>query len=308
MQSSRRVRVAAVQAAPVYLDQGATLERMAAWIGRARAEGAELVAFPETFLPGYPLWLDYCPGAALWDHPGAKAVFARLMAESVPVPGPACERLSSLAREHGITLVVGVHERAGRSLYNALLTYGPDGTLRNHHRKLVPTYTERLVWAHGDAAGLRSVSCGGVSVGGLVCWEHWMPAARQALHDTGEEIHVAAWPGVKEMHQIASRHYAFEGRTFVIAVGALARVRDLPPELPPSPELLAEPERLLMSGGSAIIGPDGAYLAGPLFGEERLLVADCPLTRIAEESLTLDTSGHYSRPDIFRLEVERRRP
>jgi predicted amidohydrolase len=212
-----------------------------------------------------------------------------------------------MAREHHVTLMVGVHERAGRTLYNSLLWFGPDGALVNHHRKLVPTYTERLLWGQGDADGLRTVTVNGVSYGGLVCWEHWMPLARQVLHDAGEEIHVASWPGVKDMHQVASRHYAFEGRCFVVAVGSLVRVRDLPAELPPLPELAGEPDRLLIPGGSAIIGPDGAYLAGPVFGEETLVVADCDLRAIARESLTLDVSGHYSRPDVFQLTVERRR-
>lgn len=304
---ARSVRVAAVQVAPVLLDRDATIDRMAIWVSRAKERGAELVAFPETFLPGYPTWLDYSPAAALWDHAGAKAVFARLMENSVEVPGPAAERLARLARENQVTLMVGVHERAGRTLYNSLLWFGPDGALINHHRKLVPTYTERLLWGQGDATGLRTATVNGVSYGGLVCWEHWMPLARQVLHDAGEEIHVAAWPGVKDMHQVASRHYAFEGRCFVIAVGSLVRVRDLPAELPPLPELAGEPDRLLIPGGSAIIGPDGAYLAGPVFGEETLVVADCDLRAIARESLTLDVSGHYSRPDVFQLAVERRR-
>jgi predicted amidohydrolase len=296
------VRVAAVQARPAFLDAAATLDRLADWSGRAARDGAQIVAFPETWIPGYPAWLDESPEAALWGHPGAKAVFQRLVENSVAVPGPACDRMAAVAREHGITLVVGVHERAGRSLYNTLLTFGPDGALANHHRKLVPTYQERMVWGQGDGGGLAAPSVGPARVGGLICWEHWMPLARQVLHDAGEEIHVASWPGVSEMHQVASRHYAFEGRCFVIAVGAILSVGDLPPELPVRAEKRGDAAAFLYNGGSAIIAPSGKYLAGPLWDAEGIVAADCDLGEIVRESLTLDVSGHYSRPDLFRVE------
>ncbi len=300
----RIVRVAAVQAAPALLDLPTSLARLEEWTRRAAGQGARLVAFGETWLTGYPAWLDESPGAALWAHPPAKVVFQRLFENSVEVPGPAAERLAGLARELGVALVVGVHERAGRTLYNTQLTFAPDGTLANHHRKLMPTYHERLIWGRAqDGASLRAVPVGGARVGGLICWEHWMPLARQAMHDAGEEIHVAQWPGVAEMHQIASRHYAFEGRCFVLAVGSILRVRDVPPELPVRPEKAADPDGLLYRGGTAIIAPDGRYLAGPVYDEETVVVGDCDLAEITRESLTLDVSGHYSRPDIFEFRV-----
>ncbi len=304
------VRVAAVQAAPVFLDLAATLERLDAWARRAAADGARIIAFPETWLPGYPAWMDSSPGVALWNDAGAKALFQRLSENAVEVPGPVTGRIGALAAELGVTLVVGVHERAGRSLYNTLLFFGPDGALANHHRKLVPTHGERLVWGQGDGAGLRAADIAGVRVGGLVCWEHWMPLARQALHDDGEMVHVAAWPGVQEMHQVASRHYAFEGRCFVIAVGSILRVRDMPPEAPLRETVAADPEKLLIPGGSAIIGPSGRYLAGPVFEQEAIVAADCDLGEIARESFVLDVSGHYARPDVFDFALrprERRR-
>ena len=158
-----------------------------------------------------------------------------------------------------------------------------------------------MVWGQGDGGGLTAVQAGGARVGGLICWEHWMPPARQVLHDSGEEIHIASWPGVSEMHQIASRHYAFEGRCFVVAVGAILRVKDLPPELPPTPERAKDPEGFLYHGGSAVIAPNGRYLAGPVYDEETIVAADCDLGEIMRESLTLDVSGHYSRPDLFEL-------
>ena len=180
-----------------------------------------------------------------------------------------------------------------------MLTFGPDGVLLLAHRKLLPTYTERLIWGQGDGQSLRAVATPLGRVGGLICWEHWMPPARQRLHESGEDVHVAAWPHVKEMNLIASRHYAFEGRCFVVAAGALLRVRDLPPELEPLLELQGDPDALLLRGGSAIIGPDGALLAGPVFDEELILTAEIDLARITEEQLTLDVTGHYARPDVF---------
>lgn len=300
------VRVAAVQAAPAVLDLPASLDRLTEWTARAAAEGARLVAFGETWLCGYPAWLDMSPNAALWADPGARDVFLRLMDNAVEVPGPAADRLAKVARTHGVVLVVGAHERAGRTLFNSVLTFGPDGTLLNRHRKLIPTYSERLIWGHGDGAGLRAVDTPVGRVGGLVCWEHWMPLARQALHDAGEDIHVALWPGVQDMHQVASRHYAFEGRCFVLAVGSLLRLGDMPRELPVAVKYQGSADKWLVAGGSVIIGPDGKFLAGPCFEEERVLVADLDLTAIRKEAMTLDVSGHYSRPDIFELRVNRR--
>lgn len=302
--ASRVVRVAAVQAAPAFLDLEGGLGLLEDWTRKAAAEGAVIVAFPETWLPGYPAWIDSSPDAALWGHAGARTLHARLLENSVVVPGPATARMGALARELGVALVVGVQERAGKTLFNTLLFFGSDGRLLNHHRKLVPTYTERLVWGHGDGHGLRAVDAAGVRLGGLICWEHWMPLARQAMHDTGEEIHVAAWPGVHEMHAVASRHYAFEGRCFVIAAGSILRVDQMPADLPVAEKYAKDPAGLMIVGGSAIIGPGGKVLAGPVFDTETVLVADCDLAEIAKEAQTLDVSGHYSRPDVLELRVK----
>lgn len=304
---SRVVRTAVAQAeiAPD-LDQG--LERTADLVREAAAAGAALITFPETWLPGYPTWLDHCRDAALWNHPPVKAVFRRMAEQSVAVPGPACDALGGMAREHRLTMVVGLVERVevgpGRgTLYNSLLTFDSDGRLLNRHRKLMPTYTERMVWGAGDTDGLRAVATPAGRVGGLVCWEHWMPLARQALHDSGEDVHVAAWPWVHEMHQVASRHYAFEGRCFVLAAGALMRASALPKELEAHPDRVTDPDQWLLRGGSAIIGPDGAYVAGPVHDEPSLLVADLDFARCREESMTLDVSGHYHRPELFEFSV-----
>ena len=274
----------------------------------AAALGAQLVVFPETWLPGYPAWLDVCRDVNLWDHAPTKAVFARYRAESVDVAGASGRALADIARDSHVTLVVGVSERVASgpgygTLYNSLLTYGPDGALLNHHRKLMPTYTERLVWGQGDTSGLRAVDTPHGRVGGLVCWEHWMPLSRQALHDSGEDVHIAVWPTVQERHQIASRHYAFEGRCFVLAAGSLMRASALPAELERDPERAGADDMFVLRGGSAIINPRGEYLAGPVFDEPTILRASLDFAQLDQERMTLDVSGHYSRPDAFTFSV-----
>ena len=222
------------------------------------------------------------------DHAATKEVYARLAENSVAIPSAEADRLGAHARDLGVVLVIGVNERVERgpgngSLYNSSLTYDATGQLVNHHRKLMPTYTERLIWGQGDGAGLRAVDTAAGRLSSLVCWEHWMPLARQALHDSGEQIHVALWPTVKEMHQVASRQYAFEGRCFVLAAGSILLAEDTPPELTLPDELAAAPQTPVLRGGSAIIAPDGAYLAGPLWDEEGILHAELDLRAITRE-------------------------
>ena len=276
----------------------------------AASRGAQLVVFPEAWLPGYPIWLDVCRDVALWDHAPVKDVFARYSANCVVVGGSETQRLAALALELSLTIVIGVSERVtagpgNGTLYNTLLTFTPDGRLANHHRKLVPTYTERMVWGPGDATGLRAVETPCGRVGGLICWEHWMPLARQALHDSGEAIHVAVWPTAHENHQLASRHYAFEGRCFVIAAGSIMRASALPPELERHPGKAPSDAAWVMRGGSAIIAPNGSYLVGPIFEEAALLVSEIDLDDVRREQMTLDVSGHYARPDVFDFSVRR---
>ena len=306
------IRVALIQARPIYYDLAATVAKACALINEAAGQGAQLAAFPETFFPGYPAWLDYAVDYARWDHPPTKQVYARLVANSLAIESPETRLLREAAREQEIVLLLGINERVtagrgNRSLYNSIVTIDADGAIVNHHRKLRPTYTEQLVWAPGDGAGLGAADTAVGQVGALICWEHWMPQARQAMHISNESIHVAMWPAVKESHQIASRHYAFEGRTFVLAVGGIMPVSDFPPELDLPEELRARPDALLLNGGSAVIAPDGEYLVEPVYGEETILYADLDMTRIAEEQMTLDVTGGYARDDIFTFEVNRRR-
>jgi predicted amidohydrolase len=233
-----------------------------------------------------------------------------LRRNSVVVPSEETKTLGKIAAKYGVVLVIGINERieqgAGNgTLYNSLLTFGADGKLAGHHRKLVPTYTERLVWGQGDAAGLEAVKTNFGRVGGLICWEHWMPLARQALHVSGEDIHIAVFPTVHENHQIASRHYAFEGKCFVLAAGLIMKAEDLPSKLAAGTDFENSPEKLLLRGGSCIVAPDGSFVVEPVFDEEKIITAELDFRLIDKEKMTLDVSGHYSRPDAFDFQVNR---
>lgn len=296
----------AVQHPPVFLDLAGSLDKAEKLIAQAAAEGAQLIAFPETWLTGYPVWLDEAPGAALWDSAAATAVFRRLFENSVELGSQVITRLCQATKAAKATLVMGMHERKGGTLYNSILTIGPDGSILNLHRKLVPTYTERLVWGRGDGSTLNVVETPFGKLGSLVCWEHWMPAARIALHQQQELVHVAQWPTVKEMHMVASRHYAFEGQCFVIAAGSILQKKDLAHlDLALLKEIPGDDNTFLQRGGAAIIAPNGDFLADPLYEQAGFVTAVIDPGLAVNGRLTLDTVGHYSRPDVFQLHVNR---
>jgi nitrilase len=307
--------VAVVQAPPVVFDREATVAKAAQLIGEASSQGASLIAFPEAWVTAYPVWVY---GAAGWEDPAAKRVHGRFLDCAVSVPSSATDALCVAARANRIEVVIGINERARDgptgTIYNSLLYIGSDGLLRGVHRKLIPTHAERIVWGQGDGSTLHVVDTPAGRVGGLVCWEHWMPLVRFTMHSKGEQIHVAAWPEAGDMEHLASRHYAFEGRCFVICAGAVLTRADLPPDFELSDALSAlgpdtGEDGLLLGGGSGVIGPDGQWLVGPAGIDEAIVFAEIDLSRIAEEQLALDVTGHYHRPDVFQLTVdERRRP
>jgi predicted amidohydrolase len=228
-------------------------------------------------------------------------MFRRLFENSPTIPSPATEQLGLAAAEARVTVVMGLNERDGNTLYNTMLYIAEDGRLLGRHRKLVPTYTERLVWGRGNGSTLTVVDIPAGRLGGLVCWEHWMPLARQAMHQKNETLHAAVWPSVNEIHLLASRSYAFEGRCFVLAAGSVLRREHLPSGLELLDDLPGDGPWL--RGGSTIIGPNGDVIAGPADDQERLILAEIDPSRVTEEIMTLDVCGHYSRPDVFTFEV-----
>nr|WP_295670511.1 carbon-nitrogen hydrolase family protein [Sphingomonas sp.] len=309
--NGRSVKVALVQEAPVPLAIDHGIVRLIDHVMSAADSGAQLIAFGETFLGGYPLWLDEAPGAALWDHPGTQALHAILLDQALRPDDPRLEPLQALIDARGLLVSVGAHERVRSSLTNTQYLFRPHAAPLVH-RKLVPTHGERLIWARGDGSTLATHAAEWGNVGSLICWEHWMPLARAAMHHAGETVHVAAWPSVRPMYRVASQHYAFEGRCHVLAAGTIQHRDDLIEGLerigndPDARALiLTMPDGQLQSGGSCIIAPDGTILA-EAGAHAATLVADLDLTAIGRGLAALDTDGHYARPDIFELRVDRR--
>jgi nitrilase len=299
----RPVKVACAQVEPVVLDREATLDKLERVAAEAAGNGAELVVFPETFVPVYPSsrWAKAFAG---WANEGAKETFARLAQESVAVGSPAERRIGAAAQELGIWIVTGVNEvepeRSG-TIYNSLLYHSPSGELALHHRKLVPTNHERLVWGQGDGRGLTAVETGFGRLGGLICWENYMPLARVALYESGVEIYVASTADDGDAWQQTLVHIARESRTYVVAPGHFQRASAYPDDFPLAAEI--EGAGTIGRGGSAILAPDGSYLAGPLYDEEGILYAELDPARLLAERQRFDPVGHYSRPDVLQLTV-----
>ena len=293
-----RVKVACVQAEPVVLDREATLGKLAGLAAEAAGAGAQLVVFPETFVPVYPssLWARAFAG---WGDDRAKEVFARICANAVEVPGPAADRLGAIAREHGVWLVTGVNELERGTLYNSLLYHAPDGSLALHHRKLVPTNHERLIWGQGDGRGLRAIETPLGRLGGLICWENYMPLARFALYESGLELYVASTADDGDAWQATLVHLARESRAFVVSPCHFQRASAYPADFPLAEEIAGAD--VIGRGGSAILAPDGSYLAGPLYGEEGTLYAELDPAQLAAERQRFDPAGHYHRPELLRL-------
>ena len=296
------MKVAAVQAAPVLLDRDATIGKVVALADQAAAEGARLVAFPEAFVPGYPDWVWR---TRPWDA-DATALYARLYDQAVVVGSPATEVLAETAGRLGIWLSVGVDERDDQdsTIYNALLHFAPDGSLAARHRKLMPTGGERLVWGMGDGSGLEVVDTGFGRLGGLICWENYMPLARAALYAQGIDVYLAPTWDNSEVWVPTLRHIAREGRTYVLGVTSCLRATDLPAGLPGRAGLYGDAGDWLSRGNTAIVGPEGEILAGPLTGEEGVLYAEIDARRARVARQQFDPVGHYSRSDVFRLVVD----
>jgi nitrilase len=310
MPHAHSLTVALAQLAPVWLDREATIMKVLNAMDQAATEGAKLVCFGESLVPGYPFWLERTDGA-LFDSPTQKTLHARYLEQAVSVAAghlaPVCER----AREHELTVILGTAERAddrgGHSIYCSLVYIGPEGDIRHVHRKLMPTYEERLSWSPGDGNGLRVQSCEPFTVGALNCWENWMPLPRAALYAQGENLHVAIWPGSQRNTRDITRFIAREGRSYVLSVSGLMRPADAPAKVPYRDEIFAAGEEFLANGGSCIAGPDGEWVLEPQVDREGVFLATLDFRKVLEERQNFDPAGHYSRPDVTRLEVDRSR-
>ncbi len=304
MSEKRPVEVAVIQAASPLFDGAAGVEKACRLIGEAAGSGARLILLPEAFIGGYPRGLSF--GTVVGSRSGeGRDLFARYHDGALEVPGPCVDRLGAAAAAAKAFVAVGVVEReAGRpgTLYCSLLYFGPDGTLLGRHRKLKPTGSERLVWGEGDASGLTVLDTPFGRVGGLICWENYMPLARAALHGLGVSIHLAPTADARPAWQATMVHLAVEGRMFVLGCNQVTRKSDYPPELLDHPEVRSLPD-VLCRGGSVIVSPMGEVLAGPVWDEERILRARLDLREVARGRFDFDPSGHYARPDVFRFEV-----
>ncbi len=304
------MRIAAAQAHPCWLDPAATTEKVVAWLHNAAAQGVELVAFPETFLSGYPFWVELT-GGARFDDARQKRAFAACLEAAVELDGPELARIREAAGDLGIFVYLGTTERdasCGRgTVFCTLIAIDPVAGLVSAHRKLMPTYEERLVWGTGDGQGLQVHRVAGTRVSGLNCWENWMPQARHALYAQGSEVHVSVWPGNPRNTVDITRFIAIEGRVYSLAANGLISLSDVPSDFPLHDELAEAGVEHYCRGGSAIAAPDGTWVVEPVVGEERLVVADLDLRRVSEERQNFDPTGHYSRPDVFTVQVDRRR-
>jgi len=309
------MRIAAAQIAPVLLDRDATTDRAVRAIDDAAAADCRLVAFGECFLPGYPVWTERT-GGAHFDSPLQKEYHARYLAAAIDLEAGDLAPIQAAAARHGIAVVIGIAERprhrGGHTLFASAVSVAPDGSIASAHRKLMPTYEERLSWAPGDAHGLvthRFDPLAPFTLGSLNCWENWMPLPRAALHAQGEDLHVAIWPGRDANTRDITRFIAREGRSYVLSASARLAPSDIPDDFPRRDRVIAalDDQGLFHNGGSCIAGPDGAWVTEPDTTTDGLVIAEIDHRRVLEERQNFDPSGHYARPELLRLEVDRRR-
>lgn len=300
--SSPKPRVAVVQAAPVLFDRDASIQKARQLARQAAGQGARIVLLPEAFIPAYPRGMSF--GTVIGSRrPEGRHLWQRYWENAIELPGPSADALGDVARETGIYLAIGVIERdaGGGTLYCTLAYFGPDGRFLGKHRKLKPTATERLVWGEGDGSTLPVIETEFGRIGGLICWENYMPMARMAMYDKGVDIYLAPTADARDTWQATLRHIACEGRCFVLGCNQYV-TQGMYPEDIRTMELTDQPEEMCR-GGSAIVSPLGEVIRGPLYGEEGILIADLDLAEIARSKLDFDVVGHYARPDVFQLTV-----
>jgi nitrilase len=304
------LKVALAQIAPVWLDKKATLAKIESSIEEAAKHESELIIFGEALLPGYPFWLALTGGAE-WNTKVNKELHAHYVQNSIQIEAGDLNAICNLSKQYAIAIYLGIMERpqdrGGHSIYASLVYINRQGEIKSVHRKLQPTYDERLTWAPGDGNGLQVHPLKQFTVGGLNCWENWMPLPRAALYGQGENLHVAVWPGSDHNTKDITRFIARESRSYVISVSSLMKKEDFPKETPHLDEILEKAPNVLANGGSCIASPDGEWLMEPIIGKEGLFYHTLDFNRVYEERQNFDPVGHYSRPDVTKLVVNRER-
>jgi nitrilase len=302
--------VGLAQIAPCWLNRAPTLEKIAAWVADAADAGCGLVAFGEALVPGYPFWVELTDGAR-FNSPLQKKIYAEYAEQAVQLEAGHLDAVCAAAARGKIAVYLGCIERAvsrgGHSLYCSLVFIDAGGRIGSVHRKLMPTHEERLVWAVGDGNGLRTHEVGPFHAGGLNCWENWMPLSRAALYAQGEDLHIAVWPGSERNTRDITRFIALESRSYVASVSGLMRRAEIGESTQWRRGMADAAPEMMANGGSCLAGPDGEWVIPPAAAEETLLTARLDFRRVLEERQNFDPSGHYARPDITRLTVDRRR-
>lgn len=304
------LKVALAQISPVWLDKNKTIEKIMSSIADAGTKECNLIIFGEGLLPGYPFWLSLTNGSSFNDTV-QKEIHAHYIRNAVQIEAGDLDSICLMAKENTIAVYLGLIERAqdrgGHSLYCSLVYINENGQIQSVHRKLQPTYEERLTWSPGDGNGLQVHPLKEFRVGGLNCWENWMPLPRMALYGMGENLHVAVWPGSKNNTEDITRFIAKESRSFVLSVSSLMRIEDFPANTPHLKEILKNVPAVLADGGSCIAGPDGEWIVAPVVNTEGLIIETLDISRVYEERQNFDLAGHYSRPDITQLIINRDR-
>ncbi|MFY0603792.1 MAG: carbon-nitrogen hydrolase family protein [Flavobacteriaceae bacterium] len=304
------LKVALAQIAPVWLDKQATIKKIEASIIEAAKNDAELVVFGEALLPGYPFWIALTNGAT-WDSPVQKEIHAHYVKNSITIEKGELNSICDLAKKHKIAVYLGIMERAanrgGHSIYASLVYIDFNGEIQSVHRKLQPTFDERLTWAPGDGNGLQVHPLKDFTVGGLNCWENWMPLPRTALYGLGENLHIAVWPGSDHNTKDITRFIARESRSYVISVSSLMSKTDFPKDTPHIDKILENAPEVLANGGSCIASPNGEWIIEPVIGKEGLIYETLDFNNVLQERQNFDPVGHYSRPDVTKLHVNRER-
>ncbi|BFH13730.1 nitrilase [Paenibacillus dendritiformis] len=301
----RYIKVAAVQSAPMLFDKPSAMGKIDQMTREAAGQGAALIVFPEVFVPGYPRGLSFGARVGSRNADGRKD-WARYWDSAIDIPGTETAIWGELAKELGVYLVIGAVERdreySTGTLYNSIVYIGPDGSLLGTHRKLVPTGSERLLWGQGDGSTLTAIETPFGRIGGLICWENYMPLARMAMYAQGIDIYLAPTADARDTWQATIRHIACEGRCFVIACNQFATKASYPDDVACHEDIKGDPD-MLCRGGSAIVGPLGEYVVEPLYNEEGILIATLDLSEVAQSRFDFDVTGHYSRPDVFQFIV-----